>query len=161
MDLSVRPVIQALAPDERDMTVSSHGGRWTEAKWLRIGDHFLTKAGKRATVAGLTIRIERVKVYNLKVKKLHVYAVGNTGVLVHNKGPKPTPNFKPPTNPAQLPLKEFPPGWRVREMPPTQQYPNGYWRLEKPMPQGGWQGIDPSTMKPGAQCNTHVPLPPG
>jgi len=44
-------------------------------------------------------------------------------------------------------------------MPPTADYPNGYWRLEKPMPNGGWQGIDPSTMKPGTQCETHVPLP--
>lgn len=45
-------------------------------------------------------------------------------------------------------------------MPPTEQYPNGYWRLEKPMANGGWQGIDPSTMKPGGRAETHIPLPP-
>ena len=84
-DLSQRPVVQALAPHEREMTMASHGGRWTEAKWLRIGDHFLTKAGKSATVSGLTIRIERIKVYNLKVAGHRSYTVAGTGVLVHNK----------------------------------------------------------------------------
>lgn len=76
-------------------------------------------------------------------------------------GPKPTPNFKPPTNPAQVPPTEIPAGWRVREMPPTPQYPDGYWKLEKPMPNGGWQPIDPSTMKPGGRPETHIPFPPG
>ena len=76
-------------------------------------------------------------------------------------GPKSTPNFKPPTNPAQMPPGEIPPGWRIREMPPTAQYPEGYWKLEKPMPNGGWQPIDPSTMKPGGRPETHVPFPPG
>jgi RHS repeat-associated protein len=74
-------------------------------------------------------------------------------------GPKPSPKFVPPTNPPQVPPSSIPPGWRVRSMPPTQQYPNGYWRLEKPMPGGGWQGIDPSTMKPGTQPQTHVEWP--
>ena len=76
--------------------------------------------------------------------------------------PKPSPNFKAPTNPPQQPPapNSVPAGWRVRLMPPTTQYPNGYWVLEKPMPQGGWQRIDPSTMKPGPHPDTHVPLPP-
>ena len=74
-------------------------------------------------------------------------------------GPKPSPNFKPPTNPPQLPPTDIPDGWRIREMPPTEQYPNGYWTLEKPMKDGGWQGINPSTMKPGSRPETHVPYP--
>jgi hypothetical protein len=44
-------------------------------------------------------------------------------------------------------------------MPPTQQYPKGYWVIEKKMDNGGWQKLDPSTMKPGPQQNTHVPQP--
>jgi hypothetical protein len=44
-------------------------------------------------------------------------------------------------------------------MPPTEQYPDGYWKLEKPMKDGSWQPIDPSTMKPGNCCETHVPFP--
>lgn len=75
--------------------------------------------------------------------------------------PRPAPNFKTPTNPPQLPLKDVPEGMYTRIMKPTEQYPNGYWLLEKPMPQGGAQGINPATMKPGAQHETHVPLPDG
>jgi RHS repeat-associated protein len=75
--------------------------------------------------------------------------------------PKATPKFKAPSNPAQLPLTEIPKGMNIRIMRPTKQYPNGYWRLEKPMPQGGAQGINPATMKPGAQHETHIPLPKG
>lgn len=76
-------------------------------------------------------------------------------------GPKRSPKWQPPTNPPQMPPSDVPAGWRVRVMPPAPGYPNGYWRLEKPMQQGGWQGIDPSTMKPGSQPETHVPLPEG
>jgi len=62
-------------------------GRWTEARWLRLGDKFLTRTGVSATVVGLTIRTERVQVYNLQVKNLQLYAVGQAGVLVHNSLP--------------------------------------------------------------------------
>jgi hypothetical protein len=75
--------------------------------------------------------------------------------------PKTSPNFKPPTNAPQMPPSNIPAGWRVREMPPTSDYPNGYWKLEKPMGNGGWQAIDPSTMKPGGRPETHVPFPAG
>ena len=63
-------------------------GRWTEARWLKLGDHFLTKTGKSATVSGLTIRMERVKVYNLQVTRLQLYAVGNAGIFVHDSAPQ-------------------------------------------------------------------------
>ncbi len=71
------------------------------------------------------------------------------------------PNWQPPTNEPQSPPVDIPPGWRVRAMPPRAGYPNGYWRLEKPMTQGGWQGIDPSTGEPGTHPETHVPFPEG
>ena len=45
-------------------------------------------------------------------------------------------------------------------MPANPYYPNGYWRLEKPMANGGWQGMNPATMRPGPQWETHIPLPP-
>jgi hypothetical protein len=86
--------------------------------------------------------------------------VSATAVLVHNCA-APSPKFEPPTNPAQLPPDEVPDGWRVRIMRPTEQYPDGYWKLEKPMSNGGWQPIDPSDMQPGTRPETHIPLPPG
>jgi hypothetical protein len=80
--------------------------------------------------------------------------------LFVKRAPRPAQNFIVPTNPAQLPPTRIPDGWRIRVMPPTKQYPNGYWKLEKPMSQGGWQAINPSTMKPGGRPDTHIPLPP-
>ena len=74
--------------------------------------------------------------------------------------PRSPKNFKKPTNPPQEPPTDIPDGWRVRRGLPTENYPDGYWRLEKPMSDGGWQGIDPSTMKPGGPAETHIPLPP-
>jgi hypothetical protein len=76
--------------------------------------------------------------------------------------PKPAQNFKPPTNEPQLPPSYIPAGWRVRVMPPTSQYPSGYWRLYNP----NGQPVDPSTMQPPGNCSsaefqaqTHIPLP--
>jgi len=68
-------------------------------------------------------------------------------------------NWQPPTNEPAPPPTDVPNGWRVRVMPPREGYPNGYWRLEKPLPDGNWQPIDPSTGNPGTQWETHVPLP--
>jgi RHS repeat-associated protein len=77
--------------------------------------------------------------------------------------PRPSPAFQQPTNPplSPLPKGDIPPGYRVRVMGPTLQYPNGYWTLEKLQGNGGWQGINPSNLKPGSHPETHVPLPPG
>ncbi len=75
--------------------------------------------------------------------------------------PRPSPKFIAPTNAAQNPIKTVPFGYSLRVMKPTKQYPNGYWVLEKQQVHGGWQKVNPSTMKPGQQHETHVPLLPG
>jgi len=80
-------------------------------------------------------------------------------------GPKPTPNFEQPTNPPQYPppVSDLPPGYTIRPGNPTEQYPNGYWRMYNERD----QAVDPSTLKPPAnvtkaqfEARTHVPLPP-
>jgi hypothetical protein len=67
-------------------------------------------------------------------------------VVQAKKAPKPSPKFKIPTNPQQNPL---------------QQVPDGYWGVENLQKNGGWQKVNPSTMKPGKQQETHTPLPKG
>ncbi len=87
--LDERPACTELPIHDSQMTPS---GRWTEARWLRLGDRFLTRTGASATVSGLTIRTERVQVYNLHVKDLQLYAVGESGLLVHNNSAAMTPS---------------------------------------------------------------------
>jgi hypothetical protein len=88
-------------------------GKWdrreSEVRSSRVHDHFLTRTGRRATVAGLSIRVERIRVYNLNVNTLHNYAVGECGVLVHNTC-RP-PRIKPPPYPAKPDVPPGP-GWK-------------------------------------------------
>ena len=49
--------------------VGKRGSRWIDARHIRLGDMLLSPSGMSATVTGLTIRIERVRVYNFTVDK--------------------------------------------------------------------------------------------
>ncbi len=59
-------------------------GRWVEARDLQTGDRLWTYARGVALVSHVSSRNERITVYNLTVAHLHTYAVGTSGILVHN-----------------------------------------------------------------------------
>ena len=99
-------------------------------------------------------KIPRLK----KLPKLN--AKGKLEKLTPKRGPRPTPKFRPPTNPPQLPPSKIPEGTKIFRGKPTQQYPHGYWKVEK-FDGKGWQQLDPRTMKPGPRPDTHVPFPKG
>jgi len=59
-------------------------GLWVAAEQLQLGDQLLDRQDGPATITGLRITRERQRVYNLTVLRIHNYAVGESGVLVHN-----------------------------------------------------------------------------
>ena len=61
------------------------GGRYINAGDLKLGDQLKLRDGSSAKVTNILLRQERLKTYNLHVLRLHNYAVGNAGVLVHNR----------------------------------------------------------------------------
>ncbi|MSR57403.1 MAG: hypothetical protein EXS05_07000 [Planctomycetaceae bacterium] len=137
---------------------------WIASRDLYHGEQVRGYSGP-LTVADRTAVPGIHRVYNLTVEGDHVYHVSRLGALAHNDscssgGPKPSPKFQPPTNPAQVPPADIPAGVRLFRGAPTQQYPNGYWKLEKWDGQG-WQRLDPRTMKPGPHPDTHVEFPDG
>jgi hypothetical protein len=61
-------------------------GRWVAMRALRVGDVVITLQGRVSRVAAVETRLEAVPVFNLSVEALHCYAVGESGILVHNGG---------------------------------------------------------------------------
>jgi hypothetical protein len=82
----------------------------------------------------------------------------------NGKGPpKPSPKFEPTTNPPQQPPAQLRPRHSVRVMPPTEQYPDGYWveTNEYGQPVNPATGKTPANVTQAqARAQTHVPLPP-
>ncbi len=73
-----------LAEDAGDDADASADGRWVQAADLQPGDVLLLREGL-AEVEALSRSRGRATVFNLRVSDLETYAVGEAGVLVHNK----------------------------------------------------------------------------
>src|SRR5690606_35477468 len=66
-ELASRPLALEHAGEDDGRYVSSTGGRWVEARHLRLSDRLLSRFSASATVVGLRIRTERERVYYLTV----------------------------------------------------------------------------------------------
>ncbi len=82
VDYNNRPVPLDLPRGEQISTVY---GRWVEARHLKLGDTLMASGGELA-VNALSRTKKQAMVYNLKVREVSTYSIGQTGVLVHNKG---------------------------------------------------------------------------
>jgi Pretoxin HINT domain len=173
--VNLDPVLEHLSLDSGSIeTTPNHpfftaDRGWVLAGDLLVGEQIRTESGQNATVVAFTLDATPSTMWDLTVDGAHSFFVGSGAVLVHNcpsgggGGPKPPKTFIEPTNPAQLPPTDLPPGYSVRLGPPTAKYPNGYWRLYD----AGGHAVDPSTLQqvgsvtgPEFESMTHVPLPP-
>jgi hypothetical protein len=84
-DLDKRPIPQHCPAEEPNAAIP---GRWVNAIDLRVGDVLFTRDGRRVPVTHVSVRQVKTTVYNLEVEELHNYAVGHTGILVHNTSGK-------------------------------------------------------------------------
>jgi alpha-tubulin suppressor-like RCC1 family protein len=81
--LDIRPPARDVPPEVRATGIN---GRWVEARDLVKGDVLMAKDGGVAEITGVSSTLAKAIVYNLEVEGYHTYAVGRTGILVHNKG---------------------------------------------------------------------------
>lgn len=91
--LESRPRLPHLAETPDD---ASTPGRWVDAGDLRVGDELLPLDGRAARIEDVRLYPFLDAVYNFEVDDLHCYAVGRSGVLVHNNnGPEIPAQNKP------------------------------------------------------------------
>ena len=93
--LKDRPSLEHLAKVPDGATTP---GRWVDAGDLRAGDELVLLDGRVAPVEDVRLDPFADAVYNFEVDDLHCYAVGRSGVLVHNNnGPEfPVPERQLP-----------------------------------------------------------------
>jgi hypothetical protein len=76
------------ATDGHPFWVANRGARggWVDAIDLRAGDQVVAGDGTRVEIAGVGVRVEDLRAFNLTVGDLHTYYVGVDEILVHNAG---------------------------------------------------------------------------
>jgi hypothetical protein len=60
------------------------GKGWVEAGNLVEGDEVITRQKRESVINRITVKTGEYKVYNLKVRDIHTYLVGEVSALVHN-----------------------------------------------------------------------------
>ena len=80
-NLEDRPTLEHLARVPDGATTP---GRWVDAADLRVGDELLLRDGRIEPIEHSRVYPFFDKVYNFEVDDLHCYAVGCSGILVHN-----------------------------------------------------------------------------
>lgn len=60
--------------------------KWVDAEKLKPGDLVINSSGDLIQVQNVYCSIESIDVYNLTVANNHTYSVGESGIVVHNKG---------------------------------------------------------------------------
>lgn len=88
-ELEARPRPDHIAAFELESQVP---GRWVDARDLRPGDMLNLRNGSPIAIDVVEIKRAKTRVYNFQVERLHNYAVGVYGILVHNNA---TCNFVP------------------------------------------------------------------
>jgi hypothetical protein len=84
--LDSRPTLEHLARVPEGATTP---GRWVDAVDLRVGDELLLLDGRVERIEHIELYPFFDTVYNFEVDDLHCYAVGRSGILVHNNnGPE-------------------------------------------------------------------------
>lgn len=80
--LILRPRVESdLAPHEHGLT---EGGRWVEARHLRVGDRLRRILGGTGELKAIVSTNEKLRVFNIHVEGNNNYAVSEYGFLVHN-----------------------------------------------------------------------------
>lgn len=74
-----------------DEKTSDHGV-WLPASELQTGDQLLTTNGSILTISQINASEVNIPVFNFHVRELHNYAVGSSGILVHNNCSAPAPS---------------------------------------------------------------------
>lgn len=80
-NLSDRPLLDHHVAVPENATTA---GRWVDAGDLQAGDILLLRDGRQVPVTSISTKHVVQKVYNFEVEGLHNYAVGKSGILVHN-----------------------------------------------------------------------------
>ena len=159
-DLEGRPRLEHLADVPEGATTP---GRWVDAMDLRTGDELLLRDGRIERIDHVEVYASFDTVYNFEVDDLHCYAVGWSGVLVHNSNGDESARFVVDSKGVVTDtlirtknLSDFTPTQRARIQAKLQDIihvqngqpaPSGIWHARDGIPFENRQGLLPPSTK--------------